>query len=66
MRQSFLDATTGELLREYGDIQKQVAGTGTGVLGDQKKISVAPSGSGFTTSDRLRPPAIPATTSAST
>ena len=58
VRQSFLDATTGELLREYGDIQKQVAGTGTGVLGDQKKISVAPGGSGFTTSDRLRPPAI--------
>ncbi len=58
VRQSFLDAATGELLREYGDIQKQVAGTGTGVLGDQKKISVAPGGSGFTTSDRLRPPAI--------
>jgi bacillolysin len=58
VRQSFLDASTGELLREYGDIQKQVAGTGTGVLGDQKKISVAPGGSGFTTSDRLRPPAI--------
>jgi hypothetical protein len=58
VRQSFLDVTTGELLREYGDIQKQVAGTGTGVLGDQKKISVAPGGSGFTTSDRLRPPAI--------
>ncbi len=58
VRQSFLDAATGELLREYGDIQKQVAGTGTGVLGDQKKISVAPGGLGFTTSDRLRPPAI--------
>ncbi len=58
VRQSFLDAAMGELLREYGDIQKQVAGTGTGVLGDQKKISVAPGGSGFTTSDRLRPPAI--------
>ena len=58
VRQSFLDAATGELLREYSDIQKQAAGTGTGVLGDQKKISVAPGGSGFTTSDRLRPPAI--------
>jgi thermolysin len=58
VRQSFLDAATGELLREYGDIQTQVAGTGTGVLGDQKKISVATGGSGFTTSDRLRPPAI--------
>jgi thermolysin len=58
VRQSFLDATTGELLREYSDIQKQVAGIGTGVLGDRKKISVAPGGGGFTTSDRLRPPAI--------
>ena len=58
VRQVFLDAATGELLREYSDIQKQAAGIGTGVLGDQKKISVAPGGSGFTTSDRLRPPAI--------
>ena len=58
VRQSFLDATTGELLREYSDIQKQAAGTGTGVLGDPEKLSVTPGGSGFTTSDRLRPPAI--------
>jgi thermolysin len=58
LRQSFLDATTGELLREYSDLRKQAAGIGTGVLGDQKKISVASGGSGFTTSDRLRPPAI--------
>jgi bacillolysin len=58
VRQSFLDAATGELLREYSDIQKQAAGTGTGVLGDQKKVSVAPGGLGFTTNDRLRPPAI--------
>jgi thermolysin len=58
VRQSFLDATTGELLQEYPDIRTQAAGIGTGVLGDQKKISVAPGGSGFTTTDRLRPPAI--------
>jgi len=58
VRQSFLDAATGELLREYSDIQKQTAGTGTGVLGDPEKVSVMPGGSGFTTSDRLRPPAI--------
>jgi Zn-dependent metalloprotease len=58
VRQSFLDATTGELLLEYSDIRTQAAGIGTGVLGDQKKISVAPGGAGFTTSDRLRPPAI--------
>jgi bacillolysin len=58
VRQVFLDAKTGEVLREYSDIQKQAAGIGTGVLGDQKKISVSPGGSGFTTTDRLRPPAI--------
>jgi hypothetical protein len=58
LRQSFLDAATGEILREYSDLQKQSAGTGTGVLGDRKKISVAPGGRGFTTTDRLRPPAI--------
>jgi thermolysin len=58
VRQSFLDAATGGLLREYSDIQKQAAGTGTGVLGDPEKVSVAPGGLGYTTSDRLRPPAI--------
>jgi thermolysin len=58
VRQMFLDASTGEVLREYSDIQKQVAGTGTGVLGDPEKVSVSPGGAGFTTSDRLRPPAI--------
>jgi Zn-dependent metalloprotease len=58
VRQVFLDAATGELLREYSDLRTQAAGIGTGVLGDQKKISVASGGSGFTTSDRLRPPAI--------
>jgi bacillolysin len=58
VRQSFQDAVTGELLLEYSDIQTQAAGTGTGVLGDQKKISVATGGLGFTTNDRLRPPAI--------
>jgi thermolysin len=58
IRQSFLDATTGEVLLEYSDIQTQFAGVGTGVLGDRKKISVAPSGSGFVTNDRLRPPVI--------
>lgn len=58
VRQSFLDASTGELLREYSDIHKQVAAIGTGVLGDQKKISVAPGGAGYQTTDRLRPPAI--------
>jgi thermolysin len=58
VRQVFLDAATGEVVREYSDVQKQVAGTGTGVLGDPEKVSVSPGGAGFTTSDRLRPPVI--------
>ena len=58
VRQVFVDAATGAVLREYSDLRKQAAGLATGVLGDQKKISVAPGGAGFTTSDRLRPPAI--------
>ena len=58
LRQSFLDADTGALLLEYNDLQTQVAGVGTGVLGDQKKISVVSTGSAFATSDRLRPPSI--------
>jgi thermolysin len=58
VRQVFLDAATGEVIREYSDVQKQVAGTGTGVLGDPEKVSVSPGGAGFTTSDRLRPPVI--------
>jgi thermolysin len=58
LRQVFLDATSGELLLEYDDLQKQVAAVGTGVFGDQKKLSVSTGGSGYTTSDRLRPPLI--------
>jgi bacillolysin len=58
LRQSFVDADTGALLLEYSDLQAQVAGTGTGVLGDQKKISVVSQGGTFATSDRLRPPSI--------
>jgi thermolysin len=58
VRQVFFDAATGDVLREYSDLRTQAAGIGTGVFGDQKKISVAPGGSGFTTTDRLRPPVI--------
>ena len=58
LRQSFLDAETGAVLLEYDDLQSQAAGIGTGVLGDQKKISVVSSGSTWATSDRLRPPSI--------
>jgi thermolysin len=58
VRESFMDANTGELLREYSDIQTQVAGTGTGVLGEPEKVSVSPSSGGYVTTDRLRPPLI--------
>jgi thermolysin len=58
IRQTFYDALTGEVLFDYTDLQTQAAGLGTGVLGDRKKLSVAPEGGGFTTNDRLRPPAI--------
>ena len=67
IRQTFYDALTGEVLLDYSDLQTQAAGLGTGVLGDRKKLSVAPAGGGFTTSDRLRAPASsPAPLSAAT
>lgn len=58
LRQMFFDAGTGELLLDYRDLQTQAAGLATGVLGDQKKISVTASGSSWQSSDKLRPPAI--------
>jgi len=58
VRQVFLDAATGATLDEWSDLQKQVAALGTGVFGDQKKLSVSPGSGGFTTTDRLRPPLI--------
>jgi bacillolysin len=58
IRQTVYDASTGDVLLDYCDLQTQAAGIGTGVLGDRKKVSVATGGLGFTTSDRLRPPSI--------
>lgn len=58
VRQVFLDATSGEILLEFRDVHSQAAGIGTGVFGDQKKISVSPASGGYTTADRLRPPLI--------
>ncbi len=56
--QYFLDAATGEVLLQYSDRQSQSAvGRATGVLGDNKKISVTGS-SPFTARDLLRPPVI--------
>lgn len=58
VRQVFLDALTGEPLTEWNDLHRQSAGLGTGVLGDQKKLSVSTGGAGYTAADRLRPPLI--------
>jgi thermolysin len=58
VRQVFLDAASGDVLLEYRDLQTQLAGIGTGVFGDQKKLSVSTASGGYTTADRLRPPLI--------
>lgn len=59
IREYFVDATTGQIVFEYGDLQTQNAvGRGTGVLGDSKKISVQSVGGTFNTMDGLRPPSI--------
>jgi thermolysin len=58
LRQLFLDASTADTLLEYDDGQRQQAAIGTGVFGDQKKLSVSSSGNSYTTEDRLRPPLI--------
>ena len=58
VRQLFFDGGTGELLLDYRDVQTQAAGIGTGVLGDQQKMSVTPSGGSWQSNDRLRPPLI--------
>jgi Zn-dependent metalloprotease len=58
LRQLFFDANTGELLLDYRDLQTQAAGLATGVLGDQKKISVTASGGAWQSADHLRPPLI--------
>ena len=57
---AFIDAQTGAELMRYSEIQTQQAavGTGTGVLGDPKKVSVASSAGEFVAVDRLRPPTI--------
>jgi Zn-dependent metalloprotease len=55
----FVDATTGELIARRDDLKRQAAkGTGHGVLGDPKKLSVARSGSMYRATDMLRPPEI--------
>ena len=55
----FVDAKTGEEVWRYTLIHRQSAvGTGTGVLGDRKKLSVRQASSVFLADDALRPPTL--------
>jgi Zn-dependent metalloprotease len=55
----YLDARTGSLAMKQNELKSEAAkGIGTGVLGDEKKISVSKSATMYRTSDELRPPAI--------
>lgn len=54
---TFLDARDGRVVLQYNDLQTQAAvGTGTGVLGDRKKISTRAISGRFLADDELRPP----------
>jgi thermolysin len=56
---AFVDANSGAELLRYSEIETQSAvGTGRGVLGDTKKLSVLQQAGAFTTDDRLRPPVL--------
>jgi bacillolysin len=56
---TFIDAQNGELLLRYNDLKRQSAvGTGTGVLGDTKKISARLVSGRYTADDALRPPVL--------
>jgi Zn-dependent metalloprotease len=55
----FIDASTGEEVWRYTLIHRQSAvGTGTGVLGDRKKLSTRQASSVFLADDALRPPTL--------
>jgi thermolysin len=56
----FVDAHNGAELMRYTEIQTQEAavGSGTGVLGDRKKLSVENNSGTYTAYDRHRPPVI--------
>ncbi|MCA1560525.1 MAG: M4 family metallopeptidase [Acidobacteria bacterium] len=57
---TFLDAHSGAIVLEYSDRKTQAAavGTGTGVLGDTKKVSASSISGGFVADDALRPPTL--------
>jgi bacillolysin len=55
----FIDAHSGAELERHSMIQRQSAiGTGRGVIGDTKKMSVALQGGTYVADDRLRPPVL--------
>lgn len=55
----FIDANTGAIIDRLDAVQRQTAiGSGAGVLGDVKKMSVTPSGGNFIAEDGLRPPGL--------
>jgi Zn-dependent metalloprotease len=55
----FLDAQTGDEVWRHNLIQRQSAvGTGTGVLGDRKKLATRQASSVFLADDTLRPPTL--------
>ena len=55
----FIDATTGAELLRFSELQSQSAiGTGRGLVGDTKKLSVRSLAGAFVADDRLRPPAL--------
>jgi Zn-dependent metalloprotease len=57
--QTYIDALNGDLLLRYTDLETQSAvGTGTGVLGDAKKISTRLQSGRYTADDALRPPVL--------
>ena len=57
--QTYIDALNGDLLLRYNDLETQSAvGTGTGVLGDAKKIGTRLQSGRYTADDALRPPVL--------
>jgi bacillolysin len=55
----FVDANTGAELLRYSEIEYQAAvGSGTGSLGDTKKVSALQQSGGFFADDPLRPPVL--------
>ena len=53
----FLDAQDGREVRRYSAMQRQSAvGTGSGVLGERRKLSTRSISGGFLADDELRPP----------